>query len=333
MTENSPDLVSTVAASISDGMAVEWERIAEQLAGEDDDLLAELKIVEQIARFHQTGLPGTPDESSIYVRPAHRSQPKIWAHLLILGPIEFGPSGDLYLAHDTKLRRDVALKLMPEERYPAGDAARALKETQHLTRIRHNNLVTVFGAAQANGRVGLWMELVRGITLDEALKRRGTCAPHDASHIGLDVCRAVATLHREGMVHGDITARNVMRDESGRTVLMDCAGRIFGGLPRTRSDDIYGIGVLLFHLVTNRYPVEGRTYLRALRPDLPDDFASIVERALDADPRRRFHSAGAFELTLAGLVGAVAEHRSRHPGRLLSTAVKRVAARLRRGGP
>lgn len=332
MTEN-PDLVSTVAASISDGLAVEWERIAEQFAGEDDDLLAELKIVEQIARFHQTGLPGAPDASSIYVRPAHRSQPKIWAHLLILGRIESGPAGELYLAHDTKLRCDVALKLMPEGRYPAGDAARALKEAQHLTRIRHTNLVTVFGAAEASGRVGLWMEPVRGITLDEALKQHGTFGPRDAAHIGLDVCRAVAAVHREGIVHGDITARNVMRDESGRTVLMDCAGRMFGGLPRTRSDDIYGIGALLFHLVTNRYPVEGRTYLRALRPDLPDDFASIVERALDADPRRRFPGAGAFEVSLAGLVGAVAEQGSRHPGRMLSTAVKRIAARLRRGGP
>jgi serine/threonine protein kinase len=332
LSENSPELLSSVAASISDGAAIEWQLIAQQLAGEEDDLLVELKVLEQIARFHETGMPGDPDDSSVYARPAHRSQPKTWAHFLILRPIGSGSFGDVYRAHDTKLQCDVALKLTRDEDVTAGHAARAIKEARRLARTRHPNLVTVLGADEANGRVGLWMELVDGITLEEALRRQGTCDAREASLIGLDLSRALAALHRAGLVHGAVTVRNVLRDESGRTVLMDCGARMFGGSSRTRPDDIHSVGALLFHLVTNRYPVEGQTYLRALRPDLPDDFVNVVERALDADPRRRFRSAGAFEAALAGLLGVVAEQSAWEPGRLLFIALNSMVARLRRGG-
>lgn len=320
-----------MAASISDGAAIEWELIAQELAGDDTELLPELKLLEQIARFHQTGVPGDPDDSSIYAQPAHRRQPKTWAHFLILSPIGFGSFADVYRAHDTKLQSDVALKLMRDDDDTAGQTARALKEARRFAGIRHTNLVTVFGAAKASGRVGLWMELVRGATLEEALREQGAYGARDASLIGLELCRALAVLHRAGLVHGDIKVGNVMRDATGRTILMDCA-RTFAGSPRTKADDIHSVGVLLFHLVTNRYPVEGQMHLRALRPDLPDDFVTIVERALDANPRRRFHSAGAFETALAGLLGTVAENASREPGRLLSNSLNSMVARLRRGG-
>jgi serine/threonine protein kinase len=82
--------------------------------------------------------------------------------------------------------------------------------------------------------------------------------------------------------------------------------------------DIYGLGVLLYHLVTGSYPVEGRTreqveaahrrrerhHLRDVRPDLPEEFVQTVQRALDPDPRQRYQSAGAFESALARLLGA-----------------------------
>ena len=84
----------------------------------------------------------------------------------------------------------------------------------------------------------------------------------------------------------------------------------------------YSLGVLLFHLVTNRYPVEGPDARRSrrpiasgpapisrdIRPDLPDEFISVDERALDPDPRQRFMSAGAFENALARFLGAPVEN-------------------------
>src|SRR5262249_9742683 len=154
----------------------------------------------------------------------------------------------------------------------------------------------------------------------------------EAAVIAVDLCRAVAAVHRADLVHGDIKAHNVMREEGGRIVLMDFgaghdlrsgpAGRhlvaatpayvapeVIAGQPPTRAWDIYALGVLLFHLVTREYPVYApsstglirmlkrgeRRLLRDARPDLPQEFVEIVERAVSHDPAERFASCGALE--------------------------------------
>jgi eukaryotic-like serine/threonine-protein kinase len=155
-----------------------------------------------------------------------------------------------------------------------------------------------------------------------------------------------------------VKAHNVMREEGGRVVLMDfgagrsmqawsptvdllagtplylCPERLRGGAP-TAATDIYSLGVLLYHLVTQDYPVEGatraeveaahragqRTRLRDRRPDLPDAFVSAVERALSPEPSARFASAGAFEEALAA-----ASARRRSPRLALGLAAVAVLA-------
>src|SRR5262249_37174705 len=95
------------------------------------------------------------------------------------------------------------------------------------------------------------------------------------------------------------------------------APEVFGGAPRSRLTDIYSLGVLLFHLVTNGYPVDGRTQadveaghrsgartrLRDLRPDLPAEFVGAVEQATAVNPEERFQTVGAFEAALARFLG------------------------------
>src|SRR5436190_18980824 len=111
----------------------------------------------------------------------------------------------------------------------------------------------------------------------------------------------------------DILCAHTGRSDDFAGTPLYLAPEVFAGSPRTKVADVYSLGVLLFHLVTNRYPVEGqtraaieeahhqrtRTHLRDIRPDLPDEFISVVERALDPDPRQRFISAGTFESALA----------------------------------
>jgi len=341
-------LLSSIAASISDGAPIEWEQVSQQVAGDGESVLDELRLLERIANLRQGAQAGDP---------------RTWAHFLILGRLGGGSYGDVYRAHDTKLQCEVALKLMRHDGDSPANVFRVLKEARHLARVRHANVVAVHGADQVDGRVGLWMELVRGTTLEDLLQQQGTFGAREASLVGVDVCRAMAAVHRAGLLHGDIKAHNVMREDGGRIVLMDfgagkdldqealqmhvgwsedfagtplyLAPEVFAGSPRTKAVDAYSLGVLLFHLATNRYPVEGptraaiedahrrheRTHLRDVRPDLPDEFVNMVERAVDPDPRARYHSAGAFEIALARVLGTPAANAAMEPRRPSRIAV------------
>jgi hypothetical protein len=160
-------------------------------------------------------------------------------------------------------------------------------------------------------------------------------SPGEATSVGQEVCRALAAVHRANIIHRDVKAHNVMRaHDGGRIILMDfgagqfvddrssraqgtplyLAPEVLRGEDATPRSDIYAAGVLLFHLVTGRYPVEGaspaalieahergeRRRLRDERPDLPESFIAIVERALNPDPRRRYSTAGDMEAKLSG---------------------------------
>src|SRR5581483_6972141 len=95
------------------------------------------------------------------------------------------------------------------------------------------------------------------------------------------------------------------------------APEVFAGNTATAASDIYSRGVLLYHLVSGRYPVEGNNRIeiqqahadgrhiwrRDARPDLPDGFVRVIERALAANPEQRYQTAGEFDEALAGAVG------------------------------
>jgi serine/threonine-protein kinase len=232
---------------------------------------------------------------------------------MILEPIGDGAFGRVYRARDN-LNRDVALKLFTQ---PA-QATRVLREGRLLARVRHPNIVVVHGSDQFGGRVGLWMEFVRGRTLEDELQSRGVFSAQEARLIGLDLCRALAAVHEAGVVHRDVKAQNVMRESGGRIVLMDfgagadaaigesgtldiagtpsyLAPEVFAGHPASRASDLYTLGVLLYHLVTASYPVAGSNRseiqraheegrykrLRDVRSDLPEGFVQVVEPETD----------------------------------------------------
>jgi serine/threonine protein kinase len=297
-------VLSSVASSISDSLPVAWDRLAQELAGDDEVVLEELRLLDRIARFHDGSrdLVGpavaAPDSGSA----ADDNGPRRWAHFLILGRISSGPFADVYRAHDTKLQCDVALTLMRAGEAAAADRARLIRDLNRIARVRHANLMASHGVDEADGRVGMWMELVRGTTLEELLRRQGSFDAHGAALICLELCRAVAALHRAGVQHRDIRTRSVMRDEAGRTVLMGVGGGSDVG-------DVYGVGVVLFQLVTNRDPVDGQTasQLRQVCPELPEEFIAIVLRALEKDPGLRFPTAQSFEGALADFLGVPAE--------------------------
>ena len=249
-----------------------------------------------------------------------------------------GTFGTVYRAVDSTLQIEVALKIIRPRPGVPFDYERTLQEARRLARVSHPDVVRVFAAERIGDEVGLSMELVEGKTLDAIVRDQGPFSASEASLIGMDLCRALAAVHGAGLLHGDIKAHNVMRANGGRTMLMDFgAGRelsvepvapgsdfagtpiylapeVFAGASRTPASDIYSLGVLLYFLVTGSYPVDGATRteirrlhdqrgsrrpLRDVRPDLPDGFIRVVERALAEDPRQRFESAGSLEAALA----------------------------------
>jgi serine/threonine protein kinase/tetratricopeptide (TPR) repeat protein len=310
----------------------------------------------------QDGSPQSLPLRSADRRPAFEdaaeSTSSRWRALELRRKIADGSFGTVYLAWDPALEREVALKVLRAD----DQSQTVIKEGRLLARVRHPNVVTVYGADEYNGTVGVWMEWVEGLTLTQVLAARGLLGGNEAALIGIDVCRAVAAVHKAGLLHRDIKAQNVMREASGRMVLMDfgageirtenslaetgligtppyLAPELFDGRPATIASDIYSLGVLLYHLMTRRYPVEGGTFdafaalharrqvtpLADRRPDLPPRLVQVVENALASDPARRYRSAGAMEQDLVSVV--------EFQNALDETVAREVTARSRRRIP
>ena len=324
MHAHADDPLLSVAERISDGAPVDWSRLQDQISTPEQSAVAEeLRSLERFAR-------------------AVQETPSTWGRFRIVAEIGRGTFGTVYRAVDPTLQLEVALKVS-RSHFPSVPIERekALEEARRLVKIKHPNVVRAYGAECIGGDVGLSMELVHGHTLDEIVKRQKPFSAGEAAIIGLDLCRALAAVHGAGQLHGDIKAHNVMREDGGRTVLMDfgtgrdlkrepagpggdfagtplyLAPEVFAGHTRTAASDIYSLGVLLFFLVTGSYPVEGETRseigrqhnargvrrpLRDVRPDLPDGFIHVVERAVAEDPAQRYESAGALEAALALVV-------------------------------
>ena len=355
---SAPDeLLIRTADSIAAGDNVDWHGLHQQSPdAQQSRILSEMQVLERIATFLRSSDTGDISEQRSSQRPKP-SMPESWAHFKLIELIGEGGFGSVYRARDTKLQTDVALKLVD---LPGGRELRpgvALKEARLLARVRHANVVTVHGADIVDGRVGIWMQLIEGQTLSTLLRGNGPFGAHEAAPIGVDLCRAIAAVHAAGLVHGDVKTRNVMREAGGRTVLMDfgtgrdlsalrlhgasdaaagtplyLAPEVFDGQPQSKVTDTYSLGVLLYHLVTNTYPVKGqtqaeveeahrrneRTNLRDARPDLPQSFVALVERAVSRDPRERFQTAGAFEAALAEFLGQTKTDPAAEPAEVVA---------------
>jgi serine/threonine-protein kinase len=332
-------LQERLVAAITERQPIDWD--AERDAAMEPAtraLVEQLRVLDAIARLHQS----IADPLDASGAPAAKADVRglSWGDYELYEEIGKGSYGVVYRAHDRSLKRDLAIKLLHPSIAARSDIAdRIYREGQALARIHHPNVVAVYAVGPHGGRLGLCMELVRGRTLREQVKANGLLNGEEAAVVGQAVCRALSAVHRVGLVHRDVSARNVMRDDAGRIVLMDfgagldvadaveggravgtplyMAPELFDGQPATAQSDVYSAGVLLYYLVTGRFPVEGRSVdevaaakrsgaarlVSEHRPDLPEAFVRAVAKATAQRPGDRYASAAEMEHAL-GLVAS-----------------------------
>lgn len=322
------DALIQLAAAVADSEILSRADGAPADSEADRDCMEQLRIIAEIATVHRNLLAQDPDRPALL---SHEAQPsrteRRWGSLVVQEVLGRGTFGDVFRAWDTSLERVVALKLLKSR---IGGADSILREGQLLARVKHANVMDVYGAQVIDGQVGVWGELLHGRTLHEVVQQDGPFSAAESLVVADAMCRALAAVHQAGLLHRDVKAQNVMREKGGRIVLMDfglgrpldavmetgsadlagtplyLAPELFAGGRATQQSDVYSLGVLLFHLLTGSYPVGGhtvadiseahrkqaRTQLRDLRPELPTSVAHLVDRALEPDPGRRYATAG-----------------------------------------
>jgi len=315
-----------IATAIADLTPIDWGALeAGAKLPTDRAMLARLRLLDRMVRAcanseAETGRkPDSPTDTT----------PTAWGPFDIHERVGRGTFGDVYRAHDRRLDRIVALKLLrPDREGSDAIASEAIHEGRLLAKVRHPNVVTVYGAERIDGRVGLWMEFIDGRTLADEVRQSGRLAPAVVADIGHTLCGALAAVHEAGLLHRDLKAQNVMRARDGRIILTDFgAGRavaempsdgrselagtplylapeVLAGEPASVASEVYSLGVLLYHLATGSFPVRGRTLrelteaharatrvsIRAYRDKLPRKLLGVIERATDPDVTRRFAS-------------------------------------------
>ena len=331
--------IEDVLERMSTRQRVDWPQAeASASSREQRAWMNELSQLDAMAQFFSNGpLPASAVDASAAAGEADATLPQShagkaatsgasWGNLRLLESMGAGAFGEVYRAWDTRLNRQVALKLLHRNDDDAVDSM--LEEARLLARVEHAHVVRIHGAETHEGRSGIWMEFVEGTPLSRLAEERGSLRPQELIELGVALCDALEAVHAAGVVHQDVKLQNLMQRRNGELVLMDFgAGRrrrstrdesaaisgtprylapeLLQGAPASPQSDLWSVGVVLFRLLSGSFPLDGKSVdeifaaLRAgqrrslseVAPKAPARLAAVIERALEFDPARRFASA------------------------------------------
>src|SRR5881275_1946436 len=269
--------------------------------------------------------------------------------LQILGE---GGMGAVYKAMDRELSRPVALKVIRPDL--AGNQAildRFKQELLLAREVTHKNVIRIYDLGEAEGMKFITMEYVEGEDLRTLIHEQTKLAPEEAVEIMQQVCRALEAAHSVGIIHRDLKPQNIMRDKSGRILVMDFGlartlqgdgmtqtGALLGtmdymspeqalGKTLDQRSDIFAIGLIFYELLTRKMPYAAdsaiasllkRTQERAapvatLDASLPYVLSEMVGKCLEPDINSRYQSAGEILADLEAWLGGRAAATLRFP--------------------
>ena len=278
-----------------------------------------------------------------------------------------GGMGEVYLARDPRLDRPVALKVLGADL--AGDERfreRLLRESRLAAALDHPNVVPIYEAGEAEGRLFIAMRYVDGVDLRALLRRQGALAPERALALAAQVAGALDAAHARGLVHRDVKPSNVLVDDPGgrdHCYLADFGltqsasdrgpadGSLMGTLDyvapeQIRGDEIdgrvdqYALACLVFECLTGSLPFRRDSEIATIfahleepppaasdrRRDLPPELDGVLVRGMAKDPADRYESCDALVAAARAAVGLDAEPARRTRSLLLVAALATLLA-------
>lgn len=253
---------------------------------------------------------------------------KTLLHYKILEKIGEGGMGVVYKAKDTKLKREVAIKFLPQHISPDTEEKKRLEiEAQAAASLNHPNITTIYAIEEYNNDTFIVMEYIDGIELKDKIK--ASLIPiNEVINIALQISEGLKAAHDKDIIHRDIKSQNIMITEDGKVKIMDF------GLAKIRGDsqitkkgttvgttaymspeqargeevdqrtDIWAFGVVLYEMLTGELPFQGEYEaaiiysilndavkpVRSYRDNIPENFEVLVSGMLRKDPSERLNS-------------------------------------------